>query len=80
MIQTPVTTSGSLYYKIGQPVTFGWNYTSLVVTPTAVNVEAFCSDNSQTYTIAQNLSLSKPSVVWDTAAYTPEKDQPPLAM
>src|SRR3954471_17214597 len=52
VLKTPITTSGSLYYKIGEPITFGWNYTSLSISPTAVNVEAFCSDNSQTYTIA----------------------------
>ncbi|KAF3938372.1 hypothetical protein ABW19_dt0207033 [Dactylella cylindrospora] len=80
VMQTPVTTSGSQYYKIGNPITFGWNYTSLIISPSAVNVEAFCSDNSQTYTIAQNLSIAKPSVVWDTGSYTPENDQPPLAM
>ncbi|KAK6532190.1 hypothetical protein TWF281_006388 [Arthrobotrys megalospora] len=79
-LQTPVTTSGSQYYKIGQKVTFGWNYTSLIVSPSAINVEAFCSDNSQTYTIAQNLSIAKPSVIWDTGSYEPQNGQPPLAM
>ncbi|KAJ6262804.1 hypothetical protein Dda_1361 [Drechslerella dactyloides] len=80
VIQTPITTSGSLYYKIGQTVTFGWNYTSLSISPSAVNVAAFCSDNSQTYTIAQNLSIAKPSILWDTGSYAPKNDQPPLAM
>ncbi|KAK6347717.1 hypothetical protein TWF718_005554 [Orbilia javanica] len=79
-IQTPVTTSGSQYYKIGQKITFGWNYTSLIVSPSAVNVEAFCSGNSQTYTIAQNLSIAKPSVIWDTGLFQPQNGQPPLAM
>ncbi|KAK6543238.1 hypothetical protein TWF694_000006 [Orbilia ellipsospora] len=80
VIQTPVTTSGSQYYKIGQTITIGWNYTSLIISPSAVNVEAFCSDNSQTYTIAQNVSIAKPSVIWDTGSYAPKNDQPPLAM
>ncbi|KAK6357793.1 hypothetical protein TWF730_007156 [Orbilia blumenaviensis] len=79
-IQTPITTSGSQYYKIGQAITFGWNYTSLIVSPSAVNVEAFCSSNSQTYTIAQNLSIAKPSIVWDTGSYEPRNGQPPIAM
>ncbi|KAK6518526.1 hypothetical protein TWF506_005666 [Arthrobotrys conoides] len=79
-IKTPITTSGSQYYKIGQKITFGWNYTSLIVSPSAVNVEAFCSGNSQTYTIAQNLSIAKPSVVWDTGSFQPQNGQPPLAM
>ncbi|KAI7054330.1 hypothetical protein KC343_g23009, partial [Hortaea werneckii] len=51
----------SHYYKIGTEagknfVTFAWNYTSLSVTPSAVDVLASCSLNSQTYTIATNLS------------------------
>ncbi|KAK6341755.1 hypothetical protein TWF696_008818 [Orbilia brochopaga] len=80
VIQTPITTSGSYYYKIGQTVTLGWNYTSLSISPSAVNVAAFCSDNSQTYTIAQNLSIAKPSILWDTGSYAPKDGQPPLAM
>ncbi|KAI7221162.1 hypothetical protein KC333_g1946 [Hortaea werneckii] len=66
----------SHYYKIGTEagknfVTFAWNYTSLSVTPSAVDVLASCSLNSQTYTIATNLSISDPtqSVVWDTGKY-----------
>jgi len=80
VMQTPATTSGTQYYKIGSPVTFGWNYTSLIITPTAVNVEAYCSQNSQTYTIAQNLSIAKPSVVWDTSLEQANNNEPPLAM
>ncbi|KAI7559822.1 hypothetical protein KC346_g22714, partial [Hortaea werneckii] len=66
----------SHYYKIGTEagknfVTFAWNYTSLSVTPSAVDVLASCSLNSQTYTIATNLSITDPtqSVVWDTGKY-----------
>ncbi|RVD85214.1 uncharacterized protein DFL_003542 [Arthrobotrys flagrans] len=47
---------------------------------TTINVEAFCSGNSQTYTIAQNLSIAKPSVIWDTGSFQPQNGQPPLAM
>ncbi|KAH9826470.1 AGA1 A-agglutinin anchor subunit [Teratosphaeria destructans] len=59
------------YYKIGQPVTFAWNYTSLSVTPTAVDVLAVASANSQTYTIATNQTIpnATQTVVWDTGAY-----------
>jgi len=66
----------SSYYKIGSTaskdyVTFAWNYTSLSVTPSAVDVLASCSLNSATYTIATNLSITgaTQAVTWDTGAY-----------
>ncbi|KKK18536.1 hypothetical protein P175DRAFT_0502431 [Aspergillus ochraceoroseus IBT 24754] len=58
------------YYKIDEAITFVWNYTSLSITPTGVNVVASCSLNDATYTIASNLSVSQTqSVVWDTKKY-----------
>lgn len=59
--------SSTTYYRIGQYVTFVWNYTHLAVTPSAVDVVASCSLNGATYTLASNMSV-KPtgSVVWDT--------------
>jgi hypothetical protein len=63
----PLTTT---YYKIGDHVTLAWNYTSLSVTPSAVNVIASCSLNSAAYTLASNMSV-KPTgaVTWDTSNY-----------
>lgn len=58
------------YYKIGQYVTFVWNYTSLSVTPSAVDVVASCSLNDATYTIASNMTVEPTgSVTWDTGEY-----------
>lgn len=58
------------YYKVGDHVTFVWNYTSLSVTPSAVNVVASCSLNSATYTISGNMSVEETGkVVWDTKKY-----------
>lgn len=56
------------YYKVGNWVTFAWNYTSLVVTPTAVNVAAVCTSNAATWTLASNMSVQATggSVLWDT--------------
>ncbi|OQE39159.1 hypothetical protein PENCOP_c007G06419 [Penicillium coprophilum] len=66
---TPASSS-TTYYKIGQDVTFVWNYTSLSVTPSAVNVVASCSLNSMTYTLSSNMSVKQTgSVVWDTGKY-----------
>ncbi|KAK6814682.1 hypothetical protein RU639_009614 [Aspergillus parasiticus] len=66
-----LTSAGATtYYKIGEYVTFQWKYTSLQVTPSAVNVVASCSKNSETYTIASNMSVSETGkVVWDTKKY-----------
>jgi len=54
-------------------VTFAWNYTSLSVTPSAVDILASCSANRATYTIAANQSIptdgSAQTVLWDTGAF-----------
>ncbi|GAB1214593.1 hypothetical protein ATERTT37_003757 [Aspergillus terreus] len=64
------TAGSTTYYKVGEFVTFAWNYTSLSVTPSAVNVIASCSLNSATYTISSNMSVQETGkVVWDTAKY-----------
>lgn len=68
-IVSPAVTDGFQLYPIGTQVTWIYNYTSVVMSPTAVNIEAFCSRTQQTYTIAQNYSVAKTSVIWDTEAY-----------
>lgn len=65
---TPASTS-TTYFRIGQNATFVWNYTSLSVTPSHVNVVASCSLNSATYTITHNMTVKETGkVVWDTNA------------
>ena len=67
---TPGLFAASQYYKIGDYVTFAWNYTSLSVTPTAIDVLASCSVNSQLYTIALNQTVQPTgAVTWDTGEY-----------
>lgn len=63
---TSPQSSSTTYVKSGAQVTFGWNYTSLYVTPSGLNIEVICSKNSQTYTLATNQSAETSSVVWDT--------------
>ncbi len=64
---TPAPIAGRQYYKIGDNVTFAWNYTSLSVTPSAIDILASCSLNQNTYTIAANQSVqSSQALVWDT--------------
>ncbi|KAL1311377.1 hypothetical protein AAFC00_001546 [Neodothiora populina] len=64
----PAATDSSSYYKIGDNVTFAWNYTSLSVTPTAVDILATCTANSATYTLAMNQTIGNATgaVTWDT--------------
>lgn len=58
------------YYRISQYVTFKWNYTSLLITPSAVNVVASCSLNDETYTISSNMTVQPTgAVTWDTNGY-----------
>lgn len=68
---TPSALAASAYYKIDNYVTFAWNYTSVSILPSAVDILASCSANSNTYTIALNQSVSGPTgaVTWDTGAY-----------
>ena len=66
---TPSPFDGEQYYKVGDYVTFAWNYTSLSNTPSAIDVIASCSLNSATYTIAANMSVdATATLVWDTGA------------
>ncbi|KAK3171896.1 hypothetical protein OEA41_003980 [Lepraria neglecta] len=65
---TPSALAQSSYYKIGDYVTFAWNYTSLSIKPNKIDVVVTCADNSATYPLATNATF-KPTdtVVWDTA-------------
>lgn len=55
------------YYKIQDYITFAWNYTSLSVTPSAIDIMASCSKNQETYTLAMNVSVQETqSFTWDT--------------
>jgi len=67
---TPAPLSGAQYFKVGDWVTFAWNYTSLSVTPSAIDVLASCRANQATYTLALNQTVDKTGrVLWDTGAY-----------
>lgn len=69
MILPAATTT--TYYKYGTNVTWIWNYTSLIVTPSAVNVLVSCQDTASTFTVAQNVSVNATqSIVWDTSKET----------
>ena len=65
---TPSALAQTTYYKIGDYVTFAWNYTSLSITPSKIDAVVACAANSATYTLLNNASF-KPTdtVIWDTA-------------
>lgn len=68
-MRTPSVYDGYQIYKIGDPVTFVWNYTSLQVTPTALNIEAFSTAGMRYFQIASNVSADTTEAIWDTGAY-----------
>ncbi|KAH6859033.1 hypothetical protein J4E91_007856 [Alternaria rosae] len=72
---TPNALAGTQFYKVGDWVTFAWNYTSLSVTPSAIDVLASCTANQATYTIAVNISAKQTEVLWDTKS-TPDGQAP----
>jgi hypothetical protein len=63
---TPAALAGTQFYKVGDWVTFAWNFTSVSVMPTAVDVLASCTANQATYTIAVNISAKQTEVLWNT--------------
>lgn len=76
-MMTPAATDGMTFVKVGDQVTFKWNYTSLSVSPSYIDVVATNTVNSQTYTIAGNMSFQQTqSVVWDTGEFTQTTDLP----
>ena len=78
---TPSAIAGPQYYKVGDWITFAWNYTSLSVTPSAIDILATCTENQATYTIAVNQSVQETGrVEWDTKSYQedPDRKGPPF--
>ncbi|KAL8715057.1 MAG: hypothetical protein Q9220_001014 [cf. Caloplaca sp. 1 TL-2023] len=64
---TPSALAQTSYYKVGDDVTFAWNYTSLSVKPSRIDVYVSCQANSATYTISNNATFEPTgTVVWDT--------------
>lgn len=66
---SPATSDGFQLYPIGTQITWVYNYTGVLISPTAVNIEAFISRTQQLYTIAHNYSSKATTVVWDTEEY-----------
>lgn len=77
---TPAPNSPGLnLYKIGTNVTFGWNYTNLVIKPTAIDVLASNSVANQIWTLTANMTWEEEgSYTWDTEAQATDLQAPLL--
>jgi hypothetical protein len=76
---TPAPAAQALnLYKIGENVTFGWNYTNLQGTPTAVDILASIASTA-TFTLTQNMTFETPGAFeWDTKQYEADHPGQPL--
>lgn len=79
-MQTPSAVAGSTQlYKIGNEVEWGWNYTSLKGTPTAVDVLISCAKASETWTLSSNMSFATSvNFTWDTTKERDDTEKPLL--
>lgn len=71
------------YYKIApnEPITFAWNFSYIIVTPTHLTVSAVC-ENGNTYPVGPTDGIipgTATRVIWDTYAYQTSHPQLPLA-
>lgn len=79
----PPQTGAASFYKIApsQPITFGWNFTALIITPTHLTVSAIC-DNGNTYPVGPTdgvIDGTATQVVWDIYSYQQANPSKPLA-
>ena len=76
---TPSIMDGTPLYKIGDYVSWVWNYTSLQANPTAIDVYVKCSKVPQPWTLTQNMSFVTPATyIWDTEAFKKKSVATPL--
>ncbi|KAK4176227.1 hypothetical protein QBC36DRAFT_12271 [Triangularia setosa] len=67
---TPSAAMGYQLYKIGDYITWAWNYTNLQGSPTAIDVLVTNTVAKQTWTLTQNMTFQEQgSYTWDTGAY-----------
>lgn len=79
MIVPANTALGTALYRISDFVTFSWNYTSLLGTPTAVDVLASCPTATSTWTLTANMTFATSvDYVWDTKEQANDPNQPLL--
>ncbi|KAF9875640.1 hypothetical protein CkaCkLH20_07021 [Colletotrichum karsti] len=77
MIEPARTAAAINLYKIGDYVTWKWNYTNVQSNPTAVDVLISCSSRTQAWTLTQNMSFVEPATyTWDTSVQATDPSAP----
>lgn len=79
-ITEPVTSAvPTVLFKIGDKIELGWNYTSLQITPTAIDVLLSCSVASETWTLTSNMTFETDvSYTWDSSKESKNAETPLL--
>lgn len=76
---TPDPLLGPPLYKAGDFVTWAWNYTNLLGTPTAIDLLLACTTVSATWTLTANMSFEEAATyVWDSKEQMTDASQPLL--
>ncbi|KAK4221245.1 hypothetical protein QBC38DRAFT_138372 [Podospora fimiseda] len=77
---TPGPFAGTQLYKIGDYVTWVWNYTNVQGAPSAVDVLITAREVTRTYTLTQNMSFTETgnSYTWDTNEFQKNNIETPL--
>jgi len=83
LFYTQPASNNPSFFKIAesQIVTFGWNFTNIILTPTHLTVSAIC-DNGNTYPVGPTDGVipgTATQVVWDPFSYQQANPQTPLA-
>ncbi|PWN19545.1 hypothetical protein BCV69DRAFT_284175 [Microstroma glucosiphilum] len=70
-VTLPNETADASYYKIAPAVnvTFAWNFTSVLSYGTSLTIQAYCTSNSNTYTIT-SLPATATQVIWNPYSYS----------
>lgn len=70
-VTLPNQTKDASYYKIAPAVnvTFAWNFTSVLSYGTSLTIQAYCTSNSNTYTIT-SLPATATEVIWNPYSYS----------
>jgi len=76
---TPGPLVGKPLYKAGDTITWVWNYTNLLGTPSAVDLVLDCTTASRTWTLTANMSFQEPATfVWDSSVEQTDAANPLL--
>ena len=79
VLNPPITAVPTLIKILtGNPVTFSWTLTNVLVPPKSLTLQAFCSANQFTYPIGPTGGIpgAQTTFVWDPAAYQATATQP----